>query len=146
MWSFAILAMLVESLHQQFGRGGGREVQTHNLKKTADYSKALNLVLNQTHLEVGQCSQRAKQRHGFAGAGRAAQRQRLVLRQPRVKQVLVPHRVDGGDNDVGRADLVCLHLNLKDKQGQTRSTSIIIWRTWGTLLCHICHSPCSVTS
>ena len=64
------------------------------------------------YLEVGQGAQRAEERHRLPGSRRAAQHHRLVFSKPRVEEGLVPHGVDGGDDDVGGGHLVGLHLHL----------------------------------
>ncbi len=65
------------------------------------------------HLHVRQGSQGAEQGHGFPGARRPTEHQRLVFGQPGVEQSFVPHRVQSGHHHVRRRHLVRLHLDLR---------------------------------
>lgn len=118
----AVLAVMIEGLQQQLGRGGAGEVQTHDLGETVtfnDRGQDLDSLtssrgrLTVTDLHVRQGAEGAEESHGLSGPRRATQNQGFVLGQPGVQQSLVSHRVQRGHHHVGRRHLVRLYLDLR---------------------------------
>ncbi|GKT85477.1 hypothetical protein Ct61P_03327 [Colletotrichum tofieldiae] len=80
--SLLVLAILLKGLDEEIGRCCAGEVETDNL-------------------HVGKLTKSAEQRHSLTRTGRATKKQRLVLGQPGVQDVLVTHSIQRRDDHVG---------------------------------------------
>ena len=89
-----VFAVVIEGAHEEFGSGGGREVD-----------------IDDVHILLG--AESGQQSHSLARAWGTAQHQGLVLGQPRGQQHLVSDRVDRGHNQVRGSHAVRLDVDLR---------------------------------
>ncbi|GJC94168.1 hypothetical protein ColKHC_02994 [Colletotrichum higginsianum] len=87
-----VLAVLLKGLDQEIRRRCAGEVETDNL-------------------HVGKLAESAEQRHRLTRTGRTAKKQRLVLGQPGVQDILVTHGIQRRNDHVGLRDRVGVDLD-----------------------------------
>ena len=65
------------------------------------------------YLHIRQGSESTEKCHGFSRSGWTTKDKRFMLSQPCVEQALMPHCINGRDDNIRGSNLMCLHFNLR---------------------------------